>query len=383
MNLRHKAFFGGLFLACASCALLFHGKATAAQPFTFVSFDYPEALSTAIFGINNHGDMVGTYENPANSFHGFVYRDGKFTSIDGPDAAFTQIRAINDAGDIVGTFITIQAAITEAPGGGFQGLLQKNGGSLTVLNLPGHLNTVLHRITPTNLIYGCFHDEGYDNSAQESMHGVFIDFEGRPQGAFGSMPEGTTMHVGGNPDGTKFTGMWYDFSLNRHRSYVFNNGTRVDFDVPGSNLTTAWDMNDSGDVVGAWGNQQGHPDPEATTAGAYRGFLRDRDGTITSIDYPDSIDTKALGINNQGDIVGSYVDANGKAHGFITKKGDLKAAMRQVRARPAIIKASFGSESARKDTIPAVRVALMPIIPKGTPLQTPAQGPACHHVPAK
>ena len=395
MRFNYKAPLGGLFLVCVGCALLFYGKATADQPYTFMSFDYPDAVSTTLFGINNSGDVVGSYENPANYFHGFVYSGGQFTSIDGPGAAFTQIRGINDEGDIVGTFITLEAVLSQAPGGGFQGLSQKNGGSLTTLNVPGHLNTIFQSITTGGLIYGCFHDEGFDNTPQETMHGIITQLEDFPNGSFSAMPEGTTMNGGGNPEATRFTGQWYDFTMNRHRAYVIENGQRLDFDVPGSNLTIAWDMNASGEAVGVWGDQDGHPDPEATSAGNYHGFLRDSQGNFTAIDYPASVDTKAFGINNRGDIVGSYVDADGNGHGFISRKGDLQAEMRKVRAglgsmrasspaaRPSIAKVSLGDGSARTDAVPAVRVAFMPVIPRGKPLQAPAQAPACHQVRAK
>src|SRR5437867_3577905 len=113
MKVNHKAVLGGLLLGCVGSALLFYGKATADQPFSFVSLDYPGAVSTGLFGINAGGDLVGAYENPANFFHGFVYSGGVFTTIDGPGAAFTQIRGINDAGDIVGTFIPFDSIIAQ------------------------------------------------------------------------------------------------------------------------------------------------------------------------------------------------------------------------------------------------------------------------------
>lgn len=87
MIFHRKPLLSGLFLLCAGCAPLL-----AAQPFTFSSFDFPGAATT-LWGINNRGDVVGSYENPANYFHGFVHRDGKFTTIDGPGAALTEIRA--------------------------------------------------------------------------------------------------------------------------------------------------------------------------------------------------------------------------------------------------------------------------------------------------
>ena len=320
MFFRHAALARGLFLLCAGGASLLCGQA-AAPPFTFVSFDYPGALSTTLYGINNRGDVVGSYENPANYFHGFVYRDGKFNSIDGPGAAFTEIRGIDEVGNIVGTFITLDAVLANAPGGGFQGLYQKNGGALTTLNIPGHLNTIFQRIKHSGLIYGCYHDEGFDNTPQESMHGIITHAATLPQGAFDAMPDGTTMNVGGDAKGTRFAGQWYDFAVSRHRGYLIENGRRLDFDAPGSNLTMAWDMDAAGDVVGMWGDPDGHPDPEATSTGAYHGFLRDFQGNFTSLDFPASIDTKAYGINNLGYVVGSYRDAGGNGHGFVARKG--------------------------------------------------------------
>jgi hypothetical protein len=355
-----------------------------------LSLDYPGAISTVLYGMNSRGDMVGSYENPANFFHGFVYKDGAFTSIDGPGAAFTEIRGINEEGDIVGTFITLDAVLAEAPGGGFQGLFQKNGGSLTTVNLPGHLNTILQRIKTGGLIYGCYHDEGFDNTPQETMHGIITHADNLS--SFDAMPDGTTMNVGGDATASRYTGMWYDFTMSRHRAYIIDNGQRSDFDMPGSNLTTAWDMNASGNVVGVWGNQDGHPDPEATSVGDYHGFLRDPQGNFTAIQYPASIDTKAFGISNSGYIVGSYRDAGGNGHGFIARQGFFRSEMRTIRGsmgshspatRPAIVRASLGGESSGSDIVSPVLVALMPAIPRGTPLQAPVQTPACHRVRAK
>ena len=42
---------------------------------------------------------------------------------------------------------------------------------------------------------------------------------------------------------------------------------------------------------------------------------------FTSIDPPGSTFTQATGINPQGDIVGTYFDSSGNAHGFLLSKG--------------------------------------------------------------
>src|SRR5262249_41483159 len=47
------------------------------------------------------------------------------------------------------------------------------------------------------------------------------------------------------------------------------------------------------------------------------GFVRDRAGKYTKLDAPGSMFTVAEGINNRGEIVGTYVDVGGNQHGFV------------------------------------------------------------------
>jgi hypothetical protein len=56
----------------------------------------------------------------------------------------------------------------------------------------------------------------------------------------------------------------------------------------------------------------------------YHGFLRARDGTITTFDAPeagtfDGQGTFAFGINPAGVIAGFYVDTSNVYHGFLRK----------------------------------------------------------------
>src|SRR5215510_8037824 len=145
------------------------------RPYAFFTIDVPPSLSTTVFGINTNRDIVGAYETPFPPefglppsfkwFHGFVMRNGKLTTIDAPGAILTQIRGINSEGDIVGTFIPIQNA--SVAGGGFRGLLMRNGGPLITIDYRtfprAHLNTILMRIASDGTMVGCYHDEGIDS----------------------------------------------------------------------------------------------------------------------------------------------------------------------------------------------------------------------------
>lgn len=59
--------------------------------------------STAAFGINDSGIVVGTY-SLNKIHHGFIYDDGSWSTFDYPDASESRITGINDAGDIVGMY---------------------------------------------------------------------------------------------------------------------------------------------------------------------------------------------------------------------------------------------------------------------------------------
>ena len=78
--------------------------------------------------------------------------------------------------------------------------------------------------------------------------------------------------------------------------------------VPGASYTTPTGINNSGQIVGTY--QIG--------SGAPHGFLRNADGTYTTFDVPGSASgTRAAAINNNGVIVGSFGTGSSIAHGFV------------------------------------------------------------------
>jgi probable HAF family extracellular repeat protein len=77
--------------------------------------------------------------------------------------------------------------------------------------------------------------------------------------------------------------------------------------------TTAYGINDSGLIVGTY----------RTGGGAHHGFLYfpNNGGTYVTLDHPlavngTAVGTDVYGINNSGQLVGTYYDANLKPHGF-------------------------------------------------------------------
>lgn len=77
-------------------------------------------------------------------------------------------------------------------------------------------------------------------------------------------------------------------------------------DFPGSEGTTEVEgMNGLGDIVGDYFD----------TAGVDHGFLL-RDGSFSTIDFPNSVANVAEQINDRGEIVGTYENADGSVHGY-------------------------------------------------------------------
>ena len=74
---------------------------------TVATLDYPGAVDTYLNGINNHGMIVGAYDDAVGSptTHGMVsLRSTTFISFDYPGAVSTTINAVNDRDEVVGSY---------------------------------------------------------------------------------------------------------------------------------------------------------------------------------------------------------------------------------------------------------------------------------------
>jgi uncharacterized membrane protein len=286
------------------------GIAAGAPPtFTYTSIDHPNAKSTSAFGINARGQIVGAYTGQAEVSpvtHGFVLTGNDFMTIDYPGAVATQARGINPRGDIVGTHQGPDL-LTPGFGGDIHGFLLRAGDSLPEpVDYPGHMNTIVQRITATGQILGCYHDHDMMGSMYGMLvsDGNYVALDGTENGVDMS----ASMNNGGTSDAGVITGLYFDMIAGKARSYVLTGGTFTPFDVPGSVATSAWDMNPSGEIVGTY------VDASLKT----HGFLM-TGGEFFSIDFPAQgvKRTQGFGINPRGDVVGVYVDAAGVTHGYL------------------------------------------------------------------
>lgn len=88
---------------------------------TFHPVSFPGATSISLRGINDLGEIVGSYTGAGNVSHGFLYDSGVYTTIDFPGAISSTAYAINNNGEIVGNYFVGHAPV------GTQGFLYEDG----------------------------------------------------------------------------------------------------------------------------------------------------------------------------------------------------------------------------------------------------------------
>src|ERR1700687_2400156 len=91
-----------------SLAAVLPSLAFAQGPYNFTEIVVPQSVETRAIGINNAGQIVGTYATAedvvSEKEHGYLLEGKQLDLFDFPDSFDTDANGINDGGDIVGTY---------------------------------------------------------------------------------------------------------------------------------------------------------------------------------------------------------------------------------------------------------------------------------------
>jgi len=158
----------------------------------FVNISPPGSVSTQAHGINDKGQIVGTYFDAGGNQHGFVQTSGKYTTLDVPGDTASDAWSINKKG-----LITIFAANTS---GNYDSFLF-DGKSYTKIDVPGATQNFVAAINS-------FGDRVYTiMDSSNNIHGAFfLNMKGGTYFVFDD-PKGTdTTHAFGLDDGLKIVG---------------------------------------------------------------------------------------------------------------------------------------------------------------------------------
>jgi uncharacterized membrane protein len=231
----------------------------------FTTINRPGYLGTGASGINNLGQIVGVSVDPTFAASGFLRTTGgAFATIDpgqgGLTSAYSEAVGINDQDEIVGYFTKVTPPSQGAVHALSHGFVL-SGGTYSELDVPAAwgFGTQLY---------------GVNDSGQIS--GAYLDFAGIPHGFLYTPGQGFTQPA-----------------------------------VPGSFASELGAINNKGDYVAA---ALGY-DPFSPIGEDAHGFIHTAAG-FTPFNVPGALDTEPFTINDNGQVVGLYVNGRGQIEGF-------------------------------------------------------------------
>ena len=229
---------------------------------TFIEIDAPLAIKgTHAWGINAQGDIVGSYDDTHRVRHGFLLHDGEFITVDHPHG-----------------------------GHGGPGPL-------------GHQGTTLYDINASGDITGRYINGDNITHSFLFRQGVFYPVD--------DPDAGTTRGQGTQADGINESGDIVGDYADSHfidHGFLLHGGAYVTIDAPGPGTghysgTHAFGINNKGEIV-LFANDD------------HSFVLRHR--RLTPLNDPRGVfGTNLDGINDNGVIVGVWVDGNNVSHGLV------------------------------------------------------------------
>lgn len=274
-----------------------------ATSYNFTTLDDPNStVNTAAYGINDSGTIVGHYYGQSYGGHDFSYSGGNFTTVSVPGDQYEVAGGdagvgINNNGQIAGTYVDSS--------GYTHGFLD-SAGTFTTIDAPGVIgNTQIGGINNNGQMAGSYYANGSKHGFTDS-NGTFATID--VPGAADTFAMGSNIHG-------QVAGWYFDGSGVIH-GFLDNNGAFSTINAPGASTvndagTMVTGINDLGQIVGT----------VDLASGGQEGFLYSN-GVFSAITVPGAGYTLAYGINNNGQIVGSYWDGtdtftdNG-LHGFV------------------------------------------------------------------
>lgn len=230
-----------------------------------------------------------------------------FRTIDNQaDPTFNQLLGINDHGRIAGYFGS--GADAAHPNKGYTVSRPYAQANFTNENFPGSVQTQVVGINNHGTTVGFYVDAAGANIGFVRRFGVFTSVINPATPAHG----GVNQLLGLNNEGMA-AGFYNDAGGASHGyTYKFTTMTFSPVTLPvAADSVTATGINDEGDISGFY-----------TIGKTTNGFvLEENHHGFTKIQLGAGTNTQALGINEDGVVVGSFVDGAGAMHGFVWSDG--------------------------------------------------------------
>ena len=298
-------------------------SAAASLTWEVVTVPGSQPFTTVVSGINDGGEICGSFQDPGGVTHGFVRSAGNKTyrTIDAPDSTFTNIEAINNKGEVVGLSLS---------GNRTSLFLLDTDGNFSMINLPG---------IQANSIAGLGLNDDRTLTGFYRSSGRFLSFvcaSGGQSCAAVAVPDSTETAARAINQSGQIVGSFTSGGTG-HAFLRSAEGTYTAIDPPETVFSsTATAISSDGRVAGQYYGLTG-----------LHNYIRSSDGqTSTSIDDPSVSpgNSYVTGINNRGMIVGYSTPSFDHYQGFIAAPmvGDLNGDGVVDCHDAAIVRASLG-----------------------------------------
>jgi probable HAF family extracellular repeat protein len=266
-----------------------------------------------LLGINNEGVIAGYFGSGAaghpNKGYALVppFAQHDFLNENFPGSVQTQVTGLNDRGVTVGFWSTQNTTSMTNNNFGFYWL----GGRFHNVNFPvnDNANPPVNQLLGVNnfgIAVGFYTNNGGVNRGYEYNIGTHRFTRVLVPGTRGLGPSLTAAAINNHGD---VAGFYNKTSTLVDGFLKLRSGAFTTLAYPGASATQAFGVNDSGEVVGTYTTGSGN-------AAVTHGFTWHA-GKWTSVDINGASSTAVNGVNNEGDLVGFYTDAKGNTDGFL------------------------------------------------------------------
>ncbi len=274
---------------------------------TFTIWNYPGAAQTTLYGINNRGDVVGEFKpNLVSANVPFVrWADGTTQVLTFPGLAGVRVYDISDERVVVGRYKDAANKNRSFYATPIAPLPDPLAFTIETFDVDGASETLLADIRNDGALVGRFKDSGgiSQGFVQQGTNRTVFNVTGS-----------TATFAAGLDNFGRVAGFYRNLT-NPEIQHVFireTNGSITTIDGPGQTFTYAWRINDAGQVNGYW-----FEDPFFITS-----FRRAPNGTLTTNVYAGSpIGSVTRGMNDSGDTAGWKWDENFTLQGVIFSGG--------------------------------------------------------------
>jgi len=212
---------------------------------TYQAVNYAGAAQQAAYGVNDSGEIVGTYSDSLAVLHGYLQSGGSFINLDVPFSGATGTNAvgINNSGEIVGYWLNATT------GYGFELI----SGTYTSFNYPAATFTIATAVNNHGDIVGYYSD------TSGVYHGFLLS-----RGIYTSIDEpGATMtEANGINDAGDIVGIYCSTTecadnFLTFQGFLLSAGTFTEIAIPNAKATGPVNINNNGVIVGVFHDSVG------------------------------------------------------------------------------------------------------------------------------